>query len=273
MTPTRMWVAEVNGRSVGFVQDYRIGDYPEYAVLGPDPERDRRRLRDRRRRLDAAAASAPRLVWAWMQRARASLPRRDGVLRGPGPPQPASLRMLAKLGFTEGLWFDEPQEDGTVDTVVGCTLDVTRGAGLVERHDCDRAVDCPASAAARTRRPLDDRDRRHPRLRRRQGGGQDALWPSSAPSSPTCRSGSSPSGPTGSPARRPAGAAGHGHLRQGRRAPAHRRAGRPAGREDHRLQGTDRGGAEPRLPVADPPRRCPSPATSASSTARTTRTC
>ncbi|MDN5896503.1 MAG: acetyltransferase, partial [Nocardioides sp.] len=24
MTPTRMWVAEVNGRSVGFVQDYRL---------------------------------------------------------------------------------------------------------------------------------------------------------------------------------------------------------------------------------------------------------
>src|SRR5262245_26131031 len=38
MTPTRMWVAEVNGRSVGFVQDYRIADYPDYAVLTPDPE-------------------------------------------------------------------------------------------------------------------------------------------------------------------------------------------------------------------------------------------
>ena len=41
----------------------------------------------------------------------------------------ASLRMLAKAGFTEGLWFDEPQEDGTVDTVVGCTLDVARVLG------------------------------------------------------------------------------------------------------------------------------------------------
>ena len=49
MSPTRMWVLEVNGRSVGFVQDYRIGDYPDYAVLGPGPGRDRRRLRDRLR--------------------------------------------------------------------------------------------------------------------------------------------------------------------------------------------------------------------------------
>ena len=37
-TPTRMWVVEVNGRSVGFVQDYRIRDYPEFALLTPDPD-------------------------------------------------------------------------------------------------------------------------------------------------------------------------------------------------------------------------------------------
>ena len=37
--------------------------------------------------------------------------------------------MLAKLGFTEGLWFDEPQEDGSVDTVIGCTLDVRQVVG------------------------------------------------------------------------------------------------------------------------------------------------
>jgi aminoglycoside 6'-N-acetyltransferase len=38
MTPTRMWVVEVQGRSVGFCQDYRVRDYPEYAVLTPDPD-------------------------------------------------------------------------------------------------------------------------------------------------------------------------------------------------------------------------------------------
>ena len=37
MSPTRMSVV-VDGRSVGFLQDYRIGDYPDYAVLGPDPD-------------------------------------------------------------------------------------------------------------------------------------------------------------------------------------------------------------------------------------------
>jgi aminoglycoside 6'-N-acetyltransferase len=36
--PTRMWVLEVNGRSVGMVQDYRIGDHPEWALLTARPD-------------------------------------------------------------------------------------------------------------------------------------------------------------------------------------------------------------------------------------------
>lgn len=122
MRPTRMWVAEVNGRSVGFVQDYRVGDYPEYAVLGPDP--------------DAVAVDyalceewsgrgfGARVLWAWMSRARQRFPAVSTYFAAPDHRNAVSLRMLAKAGFTEGLWFDEPNEDGTVDTVVGCTLDV-----------------------------------------------------------------------------------------------------------------------------------------------------
>ena len=36
----------------------------------------------------------------------------------------ASLRVLDKVGFVRGTWFDEPQPDGTTATMVGCTLDV-----------------------------------------------------------------------------------------------------------------------------------------------------
>ena len=116
-----MWVVEVNGRSVGFVQDYRIGDYPDYAVLGPGPGRDRRRLRDRRGRSGSAAGSAPRMLWAWMLRARHRFPDATAYFAAPDHRNAASLRVLAKAGFTEGLWFDEPQADGSRDTVVGCT--------------------------------------------------------------------------------------------------------------------------------------------------------
>ena len=127
MTPTRMWMAEVNGRSVGFLQDYRIGDYPEYAVLGPDADAIG---------VDYALSEewsgrglGARVLWAWMARARHRFPAAGAFFAAPDHRNTASLRMLAKAGFTEGLWFDEPRDDGTVATVVGCTLDVRRVLG------------------------------------------------------------------------------------------------------------------------------------------------
>ncbi len=124
-TPTRMWVAEMNGRSIGFLQDYRIGDYPEYALLGPDPAAIG---------VDYAIGEAAwvgrglgvRVLWAWMVRTRHRLPDAAAFFAAPDHRNVASLRILAKAGFTEGVWFDEPQDDGSVATVVGCTLDVAR---------------------------------------------------------------------------------------------------------------------------------------------------
>jgi aminoglycoside 6'-N-acetyltransferase len=127
MSPTRMWVAEVNGRSVGFLQDYRIADYPQYALLGPDPAAIG---------VDYALAEewsgrglGARVLWAWMLRTRHRFPDTATYFAAPDHRNAASLRMLAKAGFTAGVWFDEPQEDGSVDTVVGCSLDVARVLG------------------------------------------------------------------------------------------------------------------------------------------------
>ena len=107
-----MWVVEVNGRSVGFVQDYRIGDYPDYAAARPRPGRDRRRLRDRRSDLWRGRGLGPRMLWAWMLRALTRFPDATTYFAAPDHRNAASLRILDKAGFTEGLWFDEPQEDG-----------------------------------------------------------------------------------------------------------------------------------------------------------------
>ena len=123
LTPTRMWIGEVNGRSVGFIQDYRIGDYPDYAVLGPDPDAIG---------FDYAIGEpawvgrgiGARMLWACMGRVRRRFPDATVYFAAPDHRNAPSLRMLAKAGFVEGLWFDEPQTDGSVDTVVGCTLDV-----------------------------------------------------------------------------------------------------------------------------------------------------
>lgn len=128
LTPTRMWIAEVNGRSIGFVQDYRIGDYPDYALLAPDPDAIG---------IDYAIGDVNwigrglgvRVLWAWMNTVRLRFPDVTAYFAAPDHRNAASLRMLAKAGFTQGLWFDEPQTDGSVDTVIGCTLDVRRVLG------------------------------------------------------------------------------------------------------------------------------------------------
>src|SRR4051812_43091433 len=128
MSPTRMWVVEVNGRSVGFVQDYRIGDYPDYAMLGPDPDAIG---------IDyligepawVGQGLGVRMLWAWMSRARARFAEASSYFAAPDHRNAASRRILRKAGFTEGVWFDEPQEDGTVTTMVGHTLEVLRVLG------------------------------------------------------------------------------------------------------------------------------------------------
>ncbi|WP_231263252.1 GNAT family N-acetyltransferase [Nocardioides alpinus] len=127
-TPTRMWVAEVNGRSVGFVQDYRIRDYPDFALLAPDPDAVG---------LDYAIGEpgwvgrglGTPILWAWMQRTHESLPDATAYFAAPDHRNQASLRILGKAGFTQGVWFDEPKRDGSTATVIGCTLDVRRVLG------------------------------------------------------------------------------------------------------------------------------------------------
>jgi aminoglycoside 6'-N-acetyltransferase len=127
-TPIRMWVVEVNGRSVGFVQDYRIRDFPEFALLAPDPGAVG---------LDYAIGEpgwvgrrlGARVLWAWTVRAGPRFPDVTAYFAAPDHRNQASLRVLAKAGFVQGTWFDEPQRDGTTATMIGCTLDVRRVLG------------------------------------------------------------------------------------------------------------------------------------------------
>ena len=124
-----MWVAEVNGRSVGLLQDYRISDHPEYALLTARPDAVG---------MDyllgepswVGSGVGTRMLWAYVR--DVVVPHYPGlreVFAAPDHRNAASLRVLDKLGFTRGLWFDEPQPDGRVDTVVGCTFDVARILG------------------------------------------------------------------------------------------------------------------------------------------------
>ncbi len=124
--PVRYWVFEVNGRSVGFCQDYRIAEHPDYALLCGRPDAIG---------FDYAvgeAAYAGRglgtsLLWVFLR--DLVVPANPGareLFAAPDHRNARSLRVLAKLGATQGLWFDEPRSDGGVDTVVGCSIDVQR---------------------------------------------------------------------------------------------------------------------------------------------------
>ena len=124
--PTRLWVVELNGRSVGTVQDYRIGDHPEYALLTAEPEAVG---------FDyligepawVGKGIGTRMLWAFLRDVmRPAYPDASRFFAAPDHRNAGSLRVLDKLGFRQGLWFDEPQQDGRVDTVVSCTLDVAR---------------------------------------------------------------------------------------------------------------------------------------------------
>jgi RimJ/RimL family protein N-acetyltransferase len=127
--PTRLWVLELNGRSVGMLQDYRVGDHPEYALLTAKPD-------------DVGfdyligdpswvgRGIGTRMLWCYLRDVvHPHYPGVTELFAAPDHRNAASLRVLDKLGFTRGLWFDEPQPDGRVDTVVGCTLNVPRILG------------------------------------------------------------------------------------------------------------------------------------------------
>lgn len=128
MEPTRMWVVEVNGRSVGFCQDYRLLDHPEFAALTPDPEAVGVDYAIGEPHLVGEGVGAA-MLWAWLGSA---LRRYRGVttyFAAPDHRNRASLRVLEKVGFEQGTWFDQPQPDGSSATLVGCSLDVPRVVG------------------------------------------------------------------------------------------------------------------------------------------------
>jgi len=122
--PTRMWVIEINGEPVGYVQDYLIGDHPEYAILTAEPDAIGVDYVIGEPSLVGKGIGTRVLRTFLRDVVRTYYPDATKYVACPDHRNAASLRVLEKLGFVRGLWFDEPQADGSVDTLICCTLDV-----------------------------------------------------------------------------------------------------------------------------------------------------
>jgi aminoglycoside 6'-N-acetyltransferase len=123
--PTRMFVFEVDGLPVGYLQSYCVADHPEYAAKTQDPDAvafdymigDPARV---------GRGLGTRMIWEFCR----DVLRRDhpDVVRfiaSPSHRNTGSLRVLEKCGFTQGLWIDEPAGlHDRPDTEIVCTLDV-----------------------------------------------------------------------------------------------------------------------------------------------------
>ena len=204
----------------------------------PRPRRGRSRLRHRRAGAGPGAGSAVRVLWAWMAaRPVQRFPDATAFFAAPDHANAASLRVLDKVGFERGTWFDEPQSGGGVTPPSsGCSLDVRRVLGssrLARRrvgddvpHDDPPSTTSAIADALRlrpgARGPRRDRDRRSARLRRRQGRRQGCARRHGTGGAR--RPAGAALGRADSRVRAscPPGAAGHGHQRQGRGPAPHR---------------------------------------------------
>lgn len=128
--PTRMWVVELGGTAVGYLQDYRVSDHPDavkmqdleavgldYLIGDPDL---------------VGNGLGTRMVWEFCRDVLArDYPDAPRFIACPSHRNGRSLRVLEKCGFTQGQWIDEPAalDRRPPDTEIVCTLDVGHWLG------------------------------------------------------------------------------------------------------------------------------------------------
>lgn len=133
--PVRMSVVRVGGQEVGYVQHYRIGELDEYAVKtrAPDAVGFDYLIGDP---AYVGRGMGTRMVWTFLRDVLVpEHPDVTTILACPDHRNAASLRVLAKCGFSAGDWIDMPSSSGEgVTTEVVCSFDRTHWFGPLERR-------------------------------------------------------------------------------------------------------------------------------------------
>ncbi|MDP9822699.1 GNAT family N-acetyltransferase [Nocardioides massiliensis] len=126
--PTRHWIVERHGRSIGWVQDYRVADHPDWALTtAPQDSVGIDYLIGEPAHVGRGIGT--RMLSAYLTDVVAPAYDAPVIFAAPDHRNRASLRVLDKLGFTQGVWFDCPVPGGEASTVIGCTLDVAATYG------------------------------------------------------------------------------------------------------------------------------------------------
>jgi RimJ/RimL family protein N-acetyltransferase/8-oxo-dGTP pyrophosphatase MutT (NUDIX family) len=134
-SPTRVHVAVIDGRDAGFLQHYRVGDYPDYAAatgmpdaIGIDyaiglPELTGRGL-------------GPQVIWSYLRDvALPAHPAAPRAVASPDVANRASIRALEKAGFRQAGPITVPGESSSEQL---CVLDVIKFFGTAaERLRCE----------------------------------------------------------------------------------------------------------------------------------------
>ncbi len=121
---TRMWVVQIDGRDVGYLQDYRVRDHDEYAVKTGQREAVAFDYLIGEPDL-VGQGLGTRMIWEFLRDVLvADYPDAPTFLASPSHRNAVSLRALAKCGFTQGTWIDVPSGPaGESVTEIVCTLD------------------------------------------------------------------------------------------------------------------------------------------------------
>jgi aminoglycoside 6'-N-acetyltransferase len=123
---TRMWVVTVDGRSVGYLQDYRVSDDETYAAATGEPDAVAFDFLIGEPELTGKGLGT-RMIWEFLRDVvRPHYPDAPRFLASPDPLNTASLRTLAKCGFRRGAEIVVPADGdsgGELVTEVVCTLD------------------------------------------------------------------------------------------------------------------------------------------------------
>lgn len=130
----RMSVVEVNGRSIGLLQDYVIADQPGAVTPTPEPSAVGGDYLIGEPSF-VGRGIGTRMLWSWLRTLPVARPSARSVVVAPDHRNARSVRALAKVGFRPGVWFDQHQSDGSVATMIACVLDLDEVIGSApSRH-------------------------------------------------------------------------------------------------------------------------------------------